>query len=118
MRRILVLLTGLTLLLGAGGARAATGAPAIVVIAVESYRPVTVTVHHGGKVTFLNADAATLTFHTASYPVGCTPGTCVWTTPLLTIGKPSAQVKITLPPGTYTFYCRIHTFMRGRVKVT
>ena len=29
-----------------------------------------------------------------------------------------ATVKVTLKPGTYTFFCRVHPFMRGSFRVT
>jgi len=101
-----------------GFARGAVSAPPDVAIVSFTYVPATVTVQHGAKVTFVNLDAAAGVSHTASYPVGCLPGSCVWSTPLLKLAKPSAAVTINLAPGTYFYYCQVHPFMMARVKVT
>jgi plastocyanin len=95
------------------------------------------TVHQGGHITFTNLDAPTSgfgTFHTItacklpcnkatglSFPLPDNPvvfdsgqlgnygpptkGTRTWSTPA------------DLPPGDYTFYCRVHPLMRGVFRV-
>ena len=35
-----------------------------------------------------------------------------------TAGRVTWQVPANLPPGTYTYFCRIHPFMRGAFRVT
>lgn len=71
-----------------------------------SYTPATITVKTGTKVTFTNHDQ---TAHTAT---SSTPGFDTGTV------KPghSATVDLT-KPGTYTYYCQFHAFMRGTIVV-
>jgi len=107
-----------TVALAASAPAGAVATPHVVAIVAFSYKPASVTLTRGSKITFVNLDSAILTQHTASYPVGCHFGTCVWTTPILFTTKPEAQVTINLPRGTYTFYCQIHPQIRGTLHVT
>lgn len=121
MRKVRGLLAASTAVLAlAGGVTPAraVNTPHVVAIVAFSYKPASVTVARGSKITFINLDSAILQMHTASYPVGCHFGTCVWTTPILFVTKPEAQVTINLARGTYTFYCQIHPQIRGTLHVT
>ena len=96
------------------------------------------TVAPGEKVTFANADAAAQVFHTVTacaYPCNGTPGISY---PLadgavdfdsleLGVGPPiitAASNRVTyaldtagMSSGTYTYFCRVHPFMRGAFRV-
>lgn len=98
----------------------ARGAVGAVTIAAYSFEPSPAVVTRGGTLIFVNADATQLIRHDASYPVMCGrrgKPRCRWTTGLLDPGRPAATVTVSLPPGTYTFYCRVHAFMRGTLIV-
>ena len=71
-----------------------------------SYHPSTITVTTGTKVTFTNHDQ---TSHTA------TSTKTAFDTGTVTPGH-SAAVVLT-KPGTYTYYCQFHAFMRGTIIV-
>lgn len=71
-----------------------------------AYRPATLTVTAGTRVTFTNHDQ---TAHTAT-----STGTGFDTRTL----APGRGATVTLnKPGTYTYYCQFHAFMRGTVIV-
>ncbi|MDQ6730765.1 MAG: cupredoxin domain-containing protein [Actinomycetota bacterium] len=78
-------------------------------VAIKSYafHPATITVAKGAKITFTNQDQ---TAHTAtSTQAG------VFDTGTL---KPGATKTITVTkPGTYTYYCQFHAFMKATVTV-
>ena len=44
-----------------------------------------------------------------------TPGSSAWARP--PTGKLSWSTPTSLKPGTYTFFCRIHPFMRGVFRI-
>ena len=71
-----------------------------------SYHPATITVKVGTMVIFINRDQ---TAHTAtSGKPGFDTGTV----------KPGHSATIDLTkPGTYTYYCQFHPFMRGTIVV-
>jgi len=80
----------------------------VVKVAISNYAfdPATITVAAGTKVTFTNHDQ---TAHTATS-----------TQPAFDTGtvKPGHSVTVVLKkPGTYTYYCQFHAFMRGTVVV-
>ena len=89
-----------------------TSAPALpahkvdVSISGYAFHPATITVAPGARVTFTNHDQ---TAHTAtSTEPGFDTGTV----------KPGKSATVLLRrPGTYTFYCEFHAFMRGTVVV-
>ena len=83
-----------------------TSGPVRISIAGYAFHPATITVAAGTKVTFANHDQ---TPHTAtSTKTGFDTGTV----------KPGASVTVTLKkPGTYTYFCQFHAFMRGTVVV-
>jgi plastocyanin len=94
---------------GGGGGSSAAGAPATVAVTISdfTYRPPTITVARGGKVTWRNLDA---TPHTAT--VG---GPHAFDTGSL---KRGASRTIALStPGTYHYTCSFHPFMHGTVRV-
>lgn len=80
----------------------------VVRVAISNYafHPATITVAAGTKVTFSNHDQ---TAHTATS-----------TQPAFDTGtvKPGHSVTVVLQkPGSYTYYCQFHAFMRGTVVV-
>ncbi|MGI9185312.1 MAG: cupredoxin domain-containing protein [Solirubrobacteraceae bacterium] len=87
----------------------ATGSTAKVVsVSIKDYafKPATITVPAGTKVTFTNHDQ---TAHTATS-----------TAPAFDTGSvaPGASKAVVLhKPGTYTYYCQFHAFMRATVVV-
>ena len=90
---------------------ASTAAPVrsgLVKVAISNYafHPATITVAAGTKVTFSNHDQ---TAHTAtSTQQAFDTGTV----------KPGHSVTVVLKkPGSYTYYCQFHAFMRGTVVV-
>jgi plastocyanin len=99
----------------AAGTTSSSAAPAaapvrsgVVEVAISNYafHPATITVAAGTKVTFRNHDQ---TAHTASS-----------TQPAFDTGtvKPGHSVTVVLEkPGSYTYYCQFHAFMRGSVIV-
>ncbi len=78
-------------------------------IANYAYGPATLTVKSGTKVTFVNHDA---TAHTAT--ASGTPG---FDTGTLKAGGGSATVTL-VKPGTYSYICQFHPFMKGTITVT
>jgi plastocyanin len=91
-------------------------------------------VEQGGTLTFRNDDAANAIWHTVTsctapcdrstgiaYPLADT--NVLFDSGELGHGGPPAAGRITfstpsnLPPGTYTYFCRIHPFMRGAFRV-
>jgi plastocyanin len=82
-------------------------APAIVVhMADFKFAPATVTIHAGQSVGWINDDAV---FHSA------TATDASWDSGELDQGRTFAHAFAT--PGTYTYYCDDHTFMKGTVVV-
>jgi plastocyanin len=92
------------------------------------------TIQQGGTLTFRNDDAANAIWHTVTsctapcnrstgiaYPLADT--NVLFDSGELGHGAPPAAGTITfttpgtLPPGTYTYFCRIHPFMRGAFRV-
>jgi hypothetical protein len=95
------------------------------------------TVRQGQSLNFINDDAALGIYHTitacrqpcsasygASYPIA--DGAQAFDSGQLGIGPPGAtaaaqrftwSTPTNLPPGTYTFFCRIHPWMRGAFRV-
>jgi plastocyanin len=90
----------------AGAATGARSGLVKVAIAGFAFKPATITVTVGTKVTFTNHDQ---TAHTAtSTKPGFDTGTV----------KPGASATVTLKkPGTYTYFCQFHAFMRGTIVV-
>jgi plastocyanin len=83
-------------------------APRHVSLAISGYafHPATITVAPGAKVTFTNHDK---TAHTAT-----STGSAFDSGTL----KPGQSATVTLrKPGTYTYYCQFHAFMRGTIVV-
>ncbi len=89
-----------------GGAGAAAPRAAKVEIVEFAFVPKTTTIQAGGKVTWLNQDAAA---HTASADDG------FFDTGTLNEGK--LQAETFERPGTYSYICEFHPFMEGRVEV-
>jgi plastocyanin len=77
-----------------------------VVISNYGYHPASEVVAPGSRITFTNRD---MTAHTATATGGAfDTGTL----------KPGASRTVLLrKPGTYTYYCQFHAFMRGTVTV-
>jgi plastocyanin len=95
---------------GSGGGDTATrtsSSPQAVDISDYTYKPATLTVPAGTKLTFVNHDS---TAHTATSKQ---PG--AFDTGPIQPGK-SATVTLT-KPGTFTYYCAFHPFMEGTIKV-
>lgn len=92
----------------AAGASSPTAAePRAVTIADYAYRPATLTVSPGTRVTFTNHDS---TAHTATSKQ---PG-AFDTEPI----QPGKSASVTLRrPGTYAYYCVFHPFMKGTIVV-
>ena len=100
------------LLAGCGGsekpAAAAAVTPATVSIQSFKYKPATVHVKAGGRVTFVNRDTAG---HTATF----TAGPSKLDTDRLEKGERAA---LTFPKaGRYAYVCAFHAFMKGDVIV-
>jgi plastocyanin len=92
-------------LAGCGGESAASSKPVTVDIASFKYKPETVTVRAGGKVTWVNQDKAG---HTATFTGGLD-------TDRLEKGERKA---LTFDkPGRYPYVCAFHAFMTGVVVV-
>jgi plastocyanin len=92
----------------AGKSAAAAPAARKLAVAISGYafKPVSVTVALGSRITFTNHDA---TAHTA------TSNKPAFDTGTL---KPGQSATVTLKkPGTYTYYCQFHAFMNGTVIV-
>ncbi len=88
---------------------AASAAPHATSVAISGYafHPVTITVAKDAKITFTNHDQ---TAHTAT-----STQTGVFDTGTL---KPGASKTVTFTkPGTYTYYCQFHAFMKATVTV-
>lgn len=79
---------------------------ATVSISMFAFKPATLVVAPGTRITFTNHD---MTAHTATtVKRGFDTGTV----------NPGQSVTVTLSaPGTYTYYCEFHAFMRGTVVV-
>lgn len=90
----------------ASAAPAAHGGAVKVAISNYTFRPATITVASGTKVTFTNNDK---TAHTAtSTKTAFDTGTVA----------PGASKSITVhTPGTYTYYCQFHAFMKAMIVV-
>jgi len=93
----------------AGAAPAAGGGATVDHITIKSFKfmPASATVKAGTKLTFVNADNAA---HTATSTDGST-----FDTGGLPQGK-SKSVMLT-KPGTYSYYCQFHPFMKATVTV-
>ncbi len=92
---------------GAAPAPAASGKVVAVSIANYAYKPVSLTVKVGTKLTFSNRDS---TAHTATS-----------TSPPLDSGSiaPGASASVTVSkPGTYHYICQFHPFMHGTIIAT
>ncbi|UTI63826.1 hypothetical protein NBH00_21085 [Paraconexibacter antarcticus] len=96
------------------------------------------TVRHGARLTFVNRDAAKDIYHTitacrvpcdrdagiayplADGPVDFDSGELGYGPANLTAAKGTDRwsTPANLPPGTYTYFCRVHPFMRGGFRVT
>ena len=110
MAAILTLLA--PVLIGCGSATSqpprANGRHATVAIMSYSFRPAQITLASGSQITFVNHDN---TAHTAT-ETGQTPAFDTGTL------KPDQSKTVTLSkPGTYTYYCQFHAFMRATVVV-
>jgi plastocyanin len=95
----------------AASTSAAAAAPAThatsVAISNYAFHPATITVAKGAKITFTNHDQ---TAHTAT-----STQTGVFDTGTV---KPGASRTVTFSkPGTYTYYCQFHAFMKATVTV-
>lgn len=86
------------------------GAKAVIDIADFKYKPVSVSVKKGGSITWTNTDAAP---HTATAEDGAP---AEFDTDRLRKGD-SKTIKLTTP-GTYSYYCVYHPFMKGKLVVT
>ncbi|HEX6493119.1 MAG TPA: cupredoxin domain-containing protein [Candidatus Dormibacteraeota bacterium] len=101
---------------GAQPARAAGGA--MVTVYADHFLPATVTVEHGGTVTFFDPDP---------WGNGEAPGHTVterhvpkprFDSGVVSLGKAGEVSGVSsLAPGTYDFTCRIHPFMHGTLIV-
>ena len=100
------------LLAGCGGpatpAAAAAAGPATVAIQSFKYKPATVRVQAGGRVTFVNRDTAG---HTATFTAGPTK----LDTDRLERGDRAALTFS--KAGRYAYVCAFHAFMKGEVVV-
>jgi plastocyanin len=106
--RVLVALALLcTLLASCGQSKPAAPKRETIAIRGYAYRPADLTVAPGTAVTFTNDDA---TAHTATSSV---PG---FDTGTVHAGG-SATITFTTP-GSYTYYCQFHPFMRARATVS
>ncbi|HEY2006825.1 MAG TPA: cupredoxin domain-containing protein [Solirubrobacteraceae bacterium] len=88
---------------------AASGVPpraARVLISGYAFRPATITVAPGARVTFTNRDQ---TNHTATSSSGAFD--------TRTIGPGASRTVILKRPGTYTYLCQFHAFMKATVVV-
>lgn len=91
-----------------GSTASTTHGAASVQISNFAFQPAAPTLHTGERITFTNRDS---TAHTATSGGG--PGS--FDTGTL---KPGQSRTITLTrPGTYSYYCQFHAFMRGTIRV-
>src|SRR5690348_3282762 len=98
----------ITLLAGCGsGSKSPSGSAASQAIAISGfkYAPATVTVKAGAKVTWTNEDSAP---HTATLPGTFDTGT---------LQKGGSKTLVLDKPGTYTYVCQFHPFMKGKITV-
>jgi plastocyanin len=90
---------------------AATGAPAAhatsVAISNYAFHPTTITVAKGAKITFTNRDK---TAHTAT-------STQAGVFDTGTVNPGAGKTVTFTKPGTYTYYCQFHAFMKATVTV-
>jgi plastocyanin len=109
----LPLTLALPLLLAGCGAQKATSSPAApraatVAISSFKYKPATVHIRAGGKVTWVNRDRAG---HTATF----TAGPSKLDTDRLEKGR---RASLTFPKaGRYRYVCAFHAFMKGEIVV-
>jgi plastocyanin len=106
----LPLALAVTLLLAGCGSSEKPAAPKTATVAIKSfkYKPATVHVQTGGRVTFVNDDSAG---HTATF----TTGPSKLDTNRLNRGDRAA---LTFPKaGHYAYVCAFHAFMKGEVEV-
>lgn len=89
----------------AGGSAAAHSAS--VAISGYAYHPVSITVAKGAKVTFTNKDQ---TAHTAT-------STQAGTFDTGTLNSGASKTVTLTKPGTYSYYCQFHAFMKATVTV-
>jgi plastocyanin len=77
-----------------------------VLISGYAFRPATITVAPGARVTFTNRDQTnhTATSNSGAFDTG-------------TIGPRASRTVILKRPGTYTYLCQFHAFMKATVVV-
>jgi plastocyanin len=74
-----------------------------------AFHPEQLTVRSESRLTFVNRDATAHTATTSAGPAKFDTGTL----------KPHQMQTVTLTrPGTYTYYCQFHAFMRATITVT
>lgn len=89
------------------GSSSSPGSGNAVDISNFKYAPADLTVAAGTKVTFTNSDTAA---HTATSDTGGVFDTG-------TLQKGDSKAVTLSKPGTYTYYCRFHSFMHGTITV-
>lgn len=90
----------------ASRAQPAAGSGAAVAIRGYAFKPVRLVVRVGARVTFTNDDA---TDHTATSTSGAFDSG--------TLAPGRARTITFSKPGTYTYYCQFHAFMRAQITV-
>jgi plastocyanin len=109
MRRVLLAATLVTATVAFAAGAPAGAAPAVITATADQFYPSQVYVPQGTALTFFNADGHDhdVTGRDASFGSGPTAKEAASTV----VGVES------LPPGTYTFWCTIHTWMYGLLTV-
>lgn len=110
-RRVLLPLAATALALplaacGSAGGDVAVMAPAAVTVPIEgfAYRPATVTVARGARVTWIDRDRASHTVTGTGWDLG-------------NLDRGGRRSHTFTASGTYAYLCEYHPFMRGRVVV-